>query len=77
LACENVTQACANDLLRHALRQLDNTVLHIHDEIVVECPARQADAMVERVRRAMCDAPVWAEGIPLDVEINVMTRYGK
>jgi len=77
LACENVTQACANDLLRHALRQLDGVVLHVHDEIVVECAARQADAMVERVRRAMCDAPVWAEGIPLDVEINVMTRYGK
>jgi DNA polymerase len=79
LACENVTQACANDLLRHALRQLNNldVVLHCHDEIVVECAARQADAMVERVRRAMCDAPVWAEGIPLDVEINVMTRYGK
>jgi len=25
----------------------------------------------------MCTAPGWAEGLPLDAEINVMERYGK
>jgi hypothetical protein len=29
LACENITQATANDLLRHSLRQLDDVVLHV------------------------------------------------
>jgi DNA polymerase bacteriophage-type len=36
LACENITQATANDLLRHALRQLDDVVLHVHDEVVLK-----------------------------------------
>jgi len=36
LACENITQAAANDLLRHSLRNLDDVVLHVHDEIVIE-----------------------------------------
>jgi DNA polymerase len=35
LACENITQATANDLLRHTLRQLDDVVLHVHDEVEV------------------------------------------
>jgi DNA polymerase len=37
LACENITQAAANDVLRASLATLDNVVLHVHDEIVVEC----------------------------------------
>jgi len=73
LACENLCQAAANDILRHSLRQLDDVVLHIHDEIVVEC----AEDRTEEIRRAMCTPPAWAEGLPLDVEIKIMSRYGK
>ena len=73
LACENICQASANDILRHALRGLDDVVLHIHDEIVVEC----AEDRVEEMRRVMCTPPAWAEGLPLDVEIKIMSRYGK
>ncbi len=36
LADENLTQAAAHDILRHALRQLNDVVLHVHDEIVIE-----------------------------------------
>jgi DNA polymerase len=79
LACENVTQAVANDLLRHALRQLDaegfDVVLHVHDEIVVE--TADADAAVEALQRIMCTPPTWAAGLPLAAEASVMTRYGK
>jgi DNA polymerase len=75
LACENITQACANDLLRHALRQLDGVVLHIHDEIVVETAT--PEATMEEVKRVMCTPPPWAEGLPLAAEVAVMHRYGK
>lgn len=70
LACENITQACANDLLRHALRQINNVVLHVHDEIVVEgdCP---------ELERIMCTPPAWAAGLPLKAEVKTMQRYGK
>ena len=74
LACENVTQAVANDLLRHALRQLDDVVLHVHDEIVLE--TNRADA-AEKLKRVMCTAPAWANGLPLNAEVETMKRYGK
>ena len=79
LACENVTQAAAHDLLRASLRRLEaegqEVVLHVHDEIV--CETADPDATVAAMRRAMCTPPNWAGGIPLDIEAEVMMRYGK
>ena len=79
LACENVTQAVAHDLLRASLRRLDadgqEVVLHVHDEIV--CETADPEATKAAMRRAMCMSPNWAGGIPLDIEAEVMTRYGK
>jgi DNA polymerase len=75
LACENITQACANDVLRYALRALDDVVLHVHDEIVIETD--QPETVTERLRQVMCTPPPWAQGLPLDAEISTMARYGK
>ena len=75
LACENVTQAAAHDILRHSLRQLDGVVLHVHDEIVVECPATEADAVGAAMHRVMCEPPAWAVGLPLAAEGVTTTRY--
>ena len=75
LACENVTQAAAHDILRHSLRQLDGVVLHVHDEIVVECPASDAEAVAERMHQIMCTPPAWATGLPLAAEGVTTTRY--
>jgi DNA polymerase len=77
LAAENICQAAAADILRHSLRQLDCVVLHVHDEIVLEVPACDADAAVTMLHSVMCTSPAWASGLPLEAEINVMTRYGK
>ena len=81
LACENITQAVANDLLRHALRRLEEegfaVVLHVHDEIVLEVPTPQAEAAATRLVEIMCQAPQWAWGLPLNAEVATMTRYGK
>ena len=75
LACENVTQAAAHDILRHSLRQLDGVVLHVHDEIVVECPATEAEAVGAAMHRVMCEPPAWAVGLPLAAEGVITTRY--
>jgi DNA polymerase bacteriophage-type len=75
LACENVTQAAAHDILRHSLRQLDGVVLHVHDEIVVECPAHEADAVAAHMHQIMCTPPAWATGLPLAAEGVTTTRY--
>jgi DNA polymerase len=75
LACENITQATAHDILRHSLRQIDGVVLHVHDEIVVECPAHEAEAVAAHMHQIMCSPPAWAEGLPLAAEGVTTTRY--
>ena len=75
LACENVTQATAHDLLRSALRQFDNVVLHVHDEIVLESQTPDEDKI--KLEAVMRTPPAWAAGLPLEVEATVMARYGK
>ena len=77
LACENVTQATAHDLLREALRKIPNVVAHIHDEILVECPQEEAQKTSEDMQRIMTTPPEWAENLPLAVEGKVMIRFGK
>ena len=79
LACENITQATANDILRHACRVMDaeglELTLHIHDEAVVETD--KPEEVKQAMERIMCSPPAWAEGLPLAVEASTMTRYGK
>ena len=73
LAAENICQAVANDLLRHSLRQVDDVVMTVHDELIVETASPDVDAL----RQVMCTPPAWASGLPLAVDIKVMARYGK
>jgi DNA polymerase len=79
LACENITQAVANDLLRYSLRRLDekglDVVLHVHDEIVLE--TTDPDAAAATLLDSMTTPPTWAAGLPLNAEVATMTRYGK
>ena len=75
LACENITQAVAADILRHALRQLPDVVLHVHDEIISETD--QPEDVLDLMQRVMCTPPDWAKGLPLAAEAQIMDRYGK
>ena len=81
LAVENLTQATANDILRYALRELDDLyyeiVAHVHDEIVVECPAEDAEQVKAEMEGIMTTSPDWAKGLPLAVEADVKNRYSK
>ena len=79
LACENIPQAVANDLLRHSLWQLEeeglDVVLHVHDEIVLE--TADPEAAAAKLLKVMTTPPAWAYGLPLNAEVATMTRYGK
>lgn len=79
LACENITQAVANDLLRDALARLDadamRVILHVHDEIVLE--EDDAEAAAARLEDVMTTAPAWAQGLPLAAEVKIRGVYGK
>jgi DNA polymerase len=81
LACENIVQATANDILREALRRLDaagvEVVLHVHDEIVAEIDTDKSEELAAAMRAVMVTPPAWAEGLPLGASGKVMQRYGK
>jgi DNA polymerase len=81
LACENIVQATANDILREALRGLDaagvEVVLHVHDEIVAEVDTEKSAELAAAMQAVMVTPPAWAEGLPLGASGKVMQRYGK
>jgi DNA polymerase bacteriophage-type len=82
LAIENLTQGAANDILRYALRELDDLyysiVLHVHDEIVLEVPDDQVEQASKDIVEIMTTSPEWAKGLPLEVPApDILTRYFK
>ena len=67
---ENIVQAIARDCLAVALERLDNagykTVMHIHDEAVIDCPAENAD--LKAVCEIMSRPIPWAQGLLLNAD---------
>ena len=65
---ENVTQATARDCLAAAMRRVTamgyRIVMHVHDEMIVDVPKEDRDAL-ERINGAMSDPIPWAPGLPL------------
>ncbi len=64
---ENIVQAVAHDILRHAIINLRAagypTVLHVYDEIVVEVP--KGCGSIEEVERIMAQMPWWCADWPV------------
>ncbi len=81
LVAENVTQGASNCILRYALREMDargiEVIASVHDEIAAQCDEADVEMVYQVMKTIMCTPPAWAEGIPLNVEGSVMTRYGK
>ena len=69
---ENLTQALGRDCLAYALANLRaagyRPVFHVHDEVIIEVPAADADEHLHRIERIMGRTPPWAEGLPLNAE---------
>lgn len=64
---ENIVQGVARDLLCHAISLLSDRgiVMHVHDEIVLECPM---ETSVEEIVQIMATVPSWAKGLNLKAE---------
>lgn len=79
---ENATQAIARDCLALTLLRLDaagfDTVMHIHDEVVIDLPGSEeyAEQQLPVVQAIMSEPIPWAEGLPLKAE-GYVTRYYK
>lgn len=76
---ENVVQAIARDCLAVTLFRLENagfqTVMHIHDEAVLEVPEEDAD--LDMVTSIMGLPIRWADGLPLEADGFVTSYYMK
>lgn len=63
---ENIVQAIARDCLAITLERMERAgrriVMHIHDEVVIDCPKEVA---VEEICGIMAEPIPWAEGLPL------------
>lgn len=78
---ENVVSGICRDLLASAIVECERVglrvVLHVHDELVVEVPAEQADAALQQLLVIMSTPPAWAAGFPIEVVGFSAERYFK
>lgn len=65
---ENIVQATARDCLAISMQRVAalgyNIVMHVHDEIIVDCPIEDTGAM-ERINACMAEPIPWAPGLTL------------
>lgn len=69
---ENIVQAVARDCLAESIIHLYEagytTVMHIHDECVLEVPMNDKEKSLEQAIQIMCKPIKWAEGLPLNAD---------
>ena len=67
---ENIVQAIARDCLAAAIEHLEEAgfpvVFHVHDEVVIDCPADKAN--LDEVVRLMTLPIPWAQDLPLNAD---------
>lgn len=76
---ENCVQAIARDCLADAIERLEAAgyavVFHVHDEVVIDCPAGNAD--LDRVAAIMSEPLPWAPDLPLGADGWIGDFYKK
>lgn len=78
---ENLVQAIARDCLGEAMMNLYHKgykiVMHVHDEVIVEVPADEADKQLDDIEKIMGMPISWAEGLYLTADGFVSDYYKK
>ena len=80
---ENVVQAIARDCLGEALRllarnpRLFRIVMHVHDEVIVEVPAEEAEERLKEIEDIMARPISWAPGLILTADGFTSDYYKK
>lgn len=78
---ENLSQKLARDIFCHMMLEIDksgeNIILHVHDEVVVECDEDRAEEVAAKLTKIMSTPPDWIPDIPLDSEGDILDRYQK
>lgn len=78
---ENIVQAVSRDILAHSMMRLYEegytTVMHIHDEVVVEIKNDDAENDLKRIEAIMGEDIPWAKGLPLNADGYLSEFYKK
>jgi hypothetical protein len=78
---ENITQAVARDVLAELMLTLHGRghriVGSVHDEVLLETGAEQAEALLDETLASARTPPDWAAGLPVNAEGFVSPRYRK
>ena len=81
IAVENVCQAIATDLKLDAMCRLDDMgyqlVGEVHDEIIIEVDAAEAEACLRETIAVLESPPDWAPKDLIKAEGSIMPRYSK
>ena len=81
LIAENLSQALARDIFAHILVQLHkkgyHLILHVHDEVVIECDEGRAGEVLKETLDVMSQPPSWIPNIPLQGEGKIVNKYEK
>lgn len=69
---ENLIQAIARDCLAESMAKIQKAgyhiVMHVHDEVIVEVPAENAEGHLKRIEELMGEPIEWAPGLLLTAE---------
>jgi hypothetical protein len=78
---ENLVQATARDVLADMVLRIEAScvpvVMHVHDEIIAEVPADEAEAALSIITRQMSTPPAWMPELPVACEARIAEVYGK
>ena len=78
---ENIVQAVAYDILCMGLHRLDGLghkiIGHVHDEIIIETPERDAGRTLDTMVDVMSRSPLWAPSLRLGAAGFTTRRYRK
>lgn len=81
LIAHNCSQSLARDIFCYHLRQIEEAghkiILHVHDEVVIECADADAQSTLTNVVALMRTPPPWIPDIPLDAEGHTVKVYSK
>ena len=78
---ENIIQAISRDIFATMLMAIEDANIpitwHVHDEVIIEAPEDEAEAVLEKVLELMRTPPAWASTIPLNADAKIYDRYEK
>jgi DNA polymerase len=81
IASENASQGLARDVFSDMMLRIaaagHEIILHVHDEVVIECAEADAEKVLAECLEIMSTPPAWIPDIPLSAEGAILDFYCK